>query len=100
MSLIAFIISLAFMGLIVGALARLLLPGRDPMSVFQTILVGVAGTLVAGLVAQAAFGRNGGSFVLAVLVSTLIVYLIRRSRGGTVAHSPHRRRRAFGGRSF
>ncbi len=100
MSLIAFIISLAFMGLIVGALARLLLPGRDPMSIVQTILVGMGGTLAAGLIAQAALGRNGGSFVLAVLVSTLIVYLIRRSRGGSVTRSAPRRRGAFGGRSY
>ncbi len=84
MSLIAFIISLAFMGLIVGALARLALPGRDPMSIGQTILVGMAGTLAAGLIAAAVFGRNGGSFILAVLFSTLIVYLIRRSRGGSI----------------
>jgi uncharacterized membrane protein YeaQ/YmgE (transglycosylase-associated protein family) len=100
MSLIAFIISLAFMGLIVGALARLALPGRDPMSIFQTILVGMAGTLAAGLIASAAFGRNGGSFILAVLVSTLIVYLIRRARGGSVTRSAPRRRGAFGGRSY
>ena len=100
MSLIAFIISLIFMGLIVGALARLALPGRDPMSIGQTILVGIAGTLAAGLIAQAAFGRNGGSFVLAVLVSTLIVYLIRRARGGSVARTAPRRRGAFGGRGL
>jgi uncharacterized membrane protein YeaQ/YmgE (transglycosylase-associated protein family) len=96
MSLIAFIITLAFIGLLVGALARLALPGRDPMSIGQTILVGMAGTLAAGLLAQVAFGRNGGSFILAVLFSTLIVYLIRRSRGGTVTRQAPRRRGAFG----
>ena len=91
MSLIAFIISLAVIGLLVGALARLALPGRDPMSIFQTILVGVAGTLAAGLLAQAALGRNGGSFIVAVLISTLVVYLIRRSRGGSITRSAPRR---------
>ncbi|HEX8204702.1 MAG TPA: hypothetical protein VF587_01445 [Solirubrobacteraceae bacterium] len=96
MSLLAFIISLAFMGLIVGALARLALPGRDPMSIGQTILVGMAGTLAAGLIAAYAFGRNGGSFLLAVLFSTLIVYFVRRSRGGTVSRPAPRRRGAFG----
>jgi uncharacterized membrane protein YeaQ/YmgE (transglycosylase-associated protein family) len=100
MSLIAFIISLAFMGLFVGALARLALPGRDPMSIVQTVLVGMAGTLAAGLIAQAVFGRNGGSFVLAVLVSTLIVYMIRRSRGGSVTRSSPHQRGAVGGRSW
>ena len=100
MSLIAFIISLAFIGLLVGALARLALPGRDPMSIVQTVLVGMAGTLAAGLVASAVFGRNGGSFLLAVVFSTLIVYLIRRSRGGSVTRSAPRRRSAFGGRNL
>ena len=96
MSLIAFIISLAFIGLLVGALARLALPGRDPMSILQTILVGMAGTLAAGLIAQAVLGRNGGSFILAVLFATLIVYFIRRSRGGSVTRPATRRRGEFG----
>ena len=85
MSLLAFIISLAFIGLIVGAFARLALPGRDPMSIPQTILIGVAGTLAAGLIGSALFGRGGGSFVLAVLVSTGIVYAVRRARGGSLS---------------
>jgi uncharacterized membrane protein YeaQ/YmgE (transglycosylase-associated protein family) len=86
--MITFIIVLVLSGLVVGALARLGLPGPDPMSIGQTILVGIAGSLVAGLVGQLLFGRPGG-FILAVLCSLGIVYLIRRSRerrlGGTAA---------------
>jgi uncharacterized membrane protein YeaQ/YmgE (transglycosylase-associated protein family) len=83
--MIGYIIMLAITGLIVGALARLALPGKDPMSIFQTMLVGIAGSLVAGLVYYAITDDRGGLGILpAVLVSTGIVYLIRRSRGGTL----------------
>ena len=84
MSLIALIISLVVTGLIVGALARLALPGKDPMSIPMTIGLGIAGSFVGGLIYVALFGRNGGSIVLSVLVATFFVYLVRRSRGGSV----------------
>jgi len=94
MSLIAYIILLFVTGLFVGALARLALPGRDPMTLFQTALVGIAGSLVAGLVYMALFHRNGGGILLSVLFSTAIVYAIRRSRGGDLTRpgDPGRRR--------
>ena len=82
MSLIVYIIVLFFTGLIVGALARLALPGRDPMSLPMTALVGIGGSFLAGLVYAALFHRNGGGILLSVVFSTGIVYLIRRSRGG------------------
>lgn len=85
MSTIVYILVLLLTGLVVGALARLALPGRDPMSVWATIAVGLAGSFLAGLVAWAVLGsRNGAGIVLSVLFSTLIVYAIRRSRGGTL----------------
>jgi uncharacterized membrane protein YeaQ/YmgE (transglycosylase-associated protein family) len=93
--LITYLISLAFVGLIVGAFARLALPGRDPMSIFQTMLVGIAGSLAAGIAWALLFHRNGGGFVVSVLFSTAIVYMIRRSRGGSLTHPgnhPGRRR--------
>ncbi len=82
MSLIAYIILLFVTGLIVGALARLALPGRDPMTLLQTALVGIAGSFLAGIVYAILFHRNGGGIILSVLFSTGIVYFIRRSRGG------------------
>jgi uncharacterized membrane protein YeaQ/YmgE (transglycosylase-associated protein family) len=80
--LIAYLIVLAFVGLLVGALARLALPGRDPMTLAQTALVGIAGSLVAGFVYSAVNHRDGGGILLSVLFSTVIVYIIRRTRGG------------------
>jgi uncharacterized membrane protein YeaQ/YmgE (transglycosylase-associated protein family) len=87
MSIIVFLIVIAVSGLFVGALARLALPGKDPMSIGETMLVGIAGSIAAGLVGWALFGRNGGSIVLSVLFATGIVYVIRRSRGGSLTDS-------------
>jgi uncharacterized membrane protein YeaQ/YmgE (transglycosylase-associated protein family) len=76
----------------VGALARLALPGPDPMGIGATIAIGLAGSLIAGLILWGVFGdRNGGSILLSVLVSTGIVYAIRRSRGGTLTEPAPRR---------
>jgi uncharacterized membrane protein YeaQ/YmgE (transglycosylase-associated protein family) len=82
MSLIVFIIVLCLIGLVVGAFARLALPGRDPMSIWQTIGVGIGGSLIAGIVGRLLFDRDGASFLLSVIFAAGIVYLIRRSRGG------------------
>jgi uncharacterized membrane protein YeaQ/YmgE (transglycosylase-associated protein family) len=81
---IVYLIVLALGGLIIGGLARLALPGRDPMSLFQTMLIGLAGSFIAGLVWWLLVGRNGGSILLSVVCAAAIVYLIRRSRGGSL----------------
>jgi uncharacterized membrane protein YeaQ/YmgE (transglycosylase-associated protein family) len=83
-SLIAFIISLVLGGLIVGALGRLALPGPDPMSIGQTILVGIGGSIIGGIISALIWGRGAASFLIAVACATGIVYLIRRSRGGSL----------------
>ena len=82
MGLILYIILLALMGLVVGALARLLLPGPDPMSIGMTILVGLCGTLSAGLFSWYVLHRHGGGLVLSVLFSMLTVWLYRRTSRG------------------
>jgi uncharacterized membrane protein YeaQ/YmgE (transglycosylase-associated protein family) len=82
MSLIVYLVVLCLIGLVVGAFARLALPGRDPMSVWQTIAVGIGGSLLAGIVARVVLHRNGAGFLLSVIFASGIVYLIRRSRGG------------------
>ena len=84
MGLIAYLIAVAFIGLILGALARLALPGPDPMSIPQTILVGVAGSFLGGLISWAVWGHNGGGLFISFVCSFVIVYLIRRSRGGSL----------------
>jgi len=49
------IVSWIVAGLVVGALARLLLPGRDPVGCIGTILVGIVGSLLGGFVANLLF---------------------------------------------
>jgi uncharacterized membrane protein YeaQ/YmgE (transglycosylase-associated protein family) len=82
MSVIGYIIALLLAGLVVGALARLALPGKDPMTIPQTIAIGIAGSFIAGLVGALLFGRGAGGLLLAVICAAVIVYFVRRSRGG------------------
>ena len=81
MSLIIYLIFLLFAGLIIGALARLVIPGPDPMSLFQTALLGIAGSFIAGLISLWIFhGRAGGGIILSVVCSAILVLIVRRSR--------------------
>jgi uncharacterized membrane protein YeaQ/YmgE (transglycosylase-associated protein family) len=77
-----FIIALIVGGLIVGALGRLLHPGKDPMSVPMTIGLGVVSMLIAGLVIRPLLGFGGG-FITAVIVAVVLVWLYARHIGGT-----------------
>ena len=85
MSVIVYLILLALSGLFVGAFGRLALPGKDPMSIPATIAVGLAGSFLAGLVSWAVFGdRNGAGLLLSIVFAAVIVYFVRRSRGGSL----------------
>jgi uncharacterized membrane protein YeaQ/YmgE (transglycosylase-associated protein family) len=85
MDWLPFLISLALWGLVIGAFARLALPGRDPMSLLQTMLVGIAGSLLGGAVVYAlSGGAYGAGWLGSLVAATGIVYLIRRSRGGSL----------------
>jgi uncharacterized membrane protein YeaQ/YmgE (transglycosylase-associated protein family) len=77
MGIITFIIVIAVFGLITGALARLALPGPDPMSIPATIGLGIGGTFIGGIVARVFLGTGGG-LIFAVLGAILILYLYRR----------------------
>ena len=91
MDIILYLILLAVTGLFVGALGRLAIPGRDPMSLTQTMLVGIAATFIVGLLSWALFGAGGGSILLSVVVAAVIVWLIRRSRErSTTTTAPQR----------
>jgi uncharacterized membrane protein YeaQ/YmgE (transglycosylase-associated protein family) len=72
-----FIVVLAIEGLIVGSLARLALPGPDPMGIPATIGLGLAGSFVGGIVSWVFLGHAGG-VIVAVLAATLLLYLHRR----------------------
>jgi uncharacterized membrane protein YeaQ/YmgE (transglycosylase-associated protein family) len=85
-SWLLYLISLAFWGLIIGAFARLALPGKDPMSIPMTMLVGIAGSLIGGVILYLITGGRyfGGGWLASLACATGLVYLIRRSRGGSL----------------
>jgi uncharacterized membrane protein YeaQ/YmgE (transglycosylase-associated protein family) len=78
--MILFIISLLVVGLIVGALGRLIHPGRDDMSILATIGIGIVAMLIAGLIVKPLLGFGGG-FITAVIVSIALVALYARMAG-------------------
>ncbi len=97
MDLVPYLIALVLQGLVFGALARLALPGRDPLGILKTIGVGVAGSFLGGLLFLLIGGDPAaGGFFAAFLGSVLVMYLVRRSRGGGLlapdAASAERRR--------
>jgi len=72
-------------GLIVGALAKLVMPGRDPGGIIVTILLGIAGAVLGGFLGQAMGlygpGEAAGflmSFVGAVILLALYRMIVRR----------------------
>ena len=69
-----FIIGLIISGLIIGALGRLVHPGRDPMPIWLTIVIGIAAALIAGLFIGGLLG-----FILAVVIAAVLVAVV----GGT-----------------
>lgn len=79
MELLAFLASAAIGGLIVGLLARLAIPGRDPMPLWTTILLGIAGSVLGGFVAGMLLGADAyaWAFPFAVGGASLILGLHR-----------------------
>jgi uncharacterized membrane protein YeaQ/YmgE (transglycosylase-associated protein family) len=72
------VVAILISGLVIGALGRLAVPGRDPMPIWMTILLGIAGSIIGGGVALALGFGLYGVFVLSVLAATLIVIAYRR----------------------
>jgi uncharacterized membrane protein YeaQ/YmgE (transglycosylase-associated protein family) len=69
-------------GLIAGALARLVMPGRDPMGVIATILLGIVGSILGGLVSMAIWRDSAerfqpGGLLLSILGAILVLFIWR-----------------------
>ena len=88
MGLLVYLIILFFVGLIVGGLARLLLPGPDPMGIGLTVLVGLFGTFLAGLFSWYVLHRHGAGIVLSVIFSMILVWFVRHARGRGMGGHP------------
>ncbi len=56
--MLGFILYLLVIGVVAGFLARLLVPGRDPMSVGATIVLGIVGSFIGGFIGWAIFGKD------------------------------------------
>ena len=88
--MLVFIIGLIVSGFIIGGLARLALPGPDPMPWYATVGLGLGGSLIGGLLAQLLFG-NAGSILFALLGAILLLYLYRRFAQGRGITGPSAR---------
>ena len=64
-------------GFVVGGLARLALPGPDPMPWYATVALGIGGSALGGIIARILIGTAFG-FVFPFLGAVLLLYLYRR----------------------
>lgn len=78
MGLIAFIFWTIVNGLIIGALGRLAIPGPNPMPIGVTILVGIGGALLGGIVGQLLSLPVLLIILLQVGAAAAIVYFMQR----------------------
>lgn len=78
----------AIFGLIIGALAKLVMPGKDPGGIIVTMLIGIVGAVVAGYIGQAmglyAEGQPAG-WIMSFLGAILLLFVYRLATRKTVA---------------
>jgi uncharacterized membrane protein YeaQ/YmgE (transglycosylase-associated protein family) len=72
------VVFIVVVGLVIGALGRLAVPGRDPMPIWLTLVIGLIGAFLGGAIAVSLGFGGGAIFVISVLVATLIVIAYRR----------------------
>ena len=92
--MITFILGLLIVGLIAGALARFLVPGRDPMGIGATIALGILGSFVGGFLADVLFRDDAADrglspagllgSVVGAIVLLLIYNAVTNRRGVSV----------------
>ena len=82
-------------GLIIGAVAHLLVPGRQRIGLVLTIGIGIVGALVGGFVTAALIGSGHAlvTFVVALIVAALLIAAMTRGGYGRRFSSGRRRRR-------
>ena len=80
-AVIGYIFGLAISGAIVGALGRLVVPGRQPLGCLGTILAGLAGSFVGGVIGRVIYGRSyTPGLLMSVVGAALVVYLVSGAR--------------------
>src|SRR5919201_4325713 len=87
--MLGLVISVMVMGFVIGALARLAVPGPDPMPAWLTIAIGLAGTFGGGAIGLAIFGRNPyGVNTLGFIAAILLAIAYRRFYQGRPLTGP------------
>ena len=82
-----YLVVLAVFGLIVGAIARLLVPGPTPLGALGTMAAGIAGSLIGGFIGRLLLGpgfTQGWNWVLSILGAVAVVALVSRRREAVV----------------
>ena len=79
------IIGYIVVGAIVGVLARFLVPGRDPMGIVLTIVLGIVGAVIGGWAAGAIFSETSGVDWIASILAAIALVLIWRAIAGNRA---------------
>ena len=80
------LIGTIFVGLIVGAIARFLLPGDQKMGWILTILLGIGGSLAAGFIGQALGwyqAGQGAGWIASVIGAFVLLFVVQKLRGST-----------------
>ena len=86
--MLGLIIYLFVIGIVAGYLARLLVPGRDPLGFWGTVLLGIAGSFVGGFLGYLIFnedldqGALQPSGIIGSVIGAIIALLIWRALGG------------------
>lgn len=70
------LLGMLIVGLIAGLLARLLVPGRDPMGLIATVVLGVVGSFLGGFLARSLFDDTDGVGLFGATVGAVIVLLL------------------------
>jgi uncharacterized membrane protein YeaQ/YmgE (transglycosylase-associated protein family) len=97
--MLEFVVVMLLLGLAAGAIARLVLPGPDPIGIFGTVAVGMAGSFVGGFLGYALFGKDVGegalqpSGIIGSIIGAIIVLAVWRSvsRRSSTPRRYHRR---------
>ena len=72
------LIATLLIGLVIGAIAKLLMPGKDPGGCIITMLLGLAGSFVGTFIGRAIFGENYVAGWIASIVGAMLLLLIYR----------------------
>lgn len=86
--MLGFILFLLIVGLIAGFVARAVVPGRDPLGIGGTILLGIVGSFIGGFIGYALFGKDFDegalqpSGIIGSILGAIVALLVYRAANG------------------